>query len=1472
MKRQTGFITIIVLFILVMTAFVNVFVYVPPSKAGTIDNFSDGSSELIINFPGTASKFIKVPADSNVTKCTINFTTLANDDGIYPENIELKFGEVLPIDWAFQGSGHGAYGFQRYFKDSQVRVNLTYDGDQYNDTLSFLVPRDAAVSQASVLMTAFEYDYWEPGITELNIADGQTWQQDPFPFVFQNRLWIFMRNYNSTETDESDADITYRFTTDGINWQPMTELTPRPDTSTPYPPPQSGITHFCGDYHPYVVEFNGDMGVFWGSASFYNVQGWGNGLTNGTDRDIVCRWYDPSTNWGQYIEITHPTENANESHYTKNPDQDDLGANQAHPWAITDQRPNSVVFNNRIWTIWMANNTGNTTFHMHNYADTPEDPDPWWSWNHRGDIIISNSSDGVHWTNGVDLTAGDRWWDIDFAPALCVFKNKLYAIWETNGPRYYNDSGVWKKKVDVVNNNDWDIVYRYTSDGINWSDFIEMTQKNDTAQGEERVEYSYPDEDPRLLVYTDPVTNEERMYCIYRTRNPKITNGTDYDIVVTYTTDGLTWTDPVEMTDKKKNGGFDNKPELTIFNNKLYVVWRREQGERWVDNPDGDIVTRHWDGEEWSELQEVSPFDGDGNGRDDFYANSIGFGGKFYTFWVTRNRGEGWPEGTDGDVVVRSMRPSDLPFNAGLDIGNDGTWEVAKTTEFSDAIKSRRIDLTTVIGNLLKDSTYVSNNLWLDEFGNQFVEIKMNTYLEEPSRIRYDDLKIWYNTTKSVGDGITKSSEVVKNPFADKINKYITTNQEKADNEGFITIKLDVTSPSEGRIKMHDIFVDYNRKPTFKLTKPVDTTLEIHNNTGKINIAWEDYDIDDNANIELFYHKGRFQSYVGTSIVANLKEDDETDSYTWMFNQNDLETETYYSIFGVITDGVNVIKSYAPGYLYVKWVPPEQPWIIITEPNGKNDVSWKEYLIEWEDSGVDGATEGGAKITLFYSPVKVDNISANAESTQIDINKDGKITGEDYIYENDDGRKGQYLWNIEGLPEGSSYYITAIIYDGVTAPYFDCSDFKMARTYIDKPNNFKVTDGKETGPNQYETHNTRPQLTWAMLPGSYLFFITVYEGTSNTGKMIFEAKNITELSIDVDPFGGDRLEYGKTYYSEIYAMNYQGAFSQIADMTFKVVNNLPSAPTTIITPSTPTSVNPLECLEPIERYDIDGDPITYSYKWYKDDVHVEKFDNIRTVPAIDTKKGEEWRVDVTPHDSIGTGTVGSATVIIRNSLPTVQIKSPTMTGKYTDTVKINIHGEATDTDGDSLTVEWYIDLAQPGNLSYASSIPPDKTGGIEALKFDYDFSKGRHNLTLIVRDGDIGIDSSTASLTYISFNVKKGESKEDGTVDSVVGTIAIVIIIIVIIVVVLLLVLMTLRKRKPKTEREKLYGKDLGLKPGEAYPVEDRAGSSDNYFGDDLDRKGVSSFEAPGQPEQIQTTPTQSMPRAEKPPELPPAK
>ena len=1490
MKRPSGIIAIVILCVLVMTAYLNlIVVFLPTADAiNTVTQFKDGSTEIIGDFPGTNYKEITLPVDANVTGATIKISTM-EDGGDYPEDIQILFGDTLPIDWAYRGEGHGAFGHQQYFSKGQMRVNLSYDVDKTNDTLFFYLPRGADVTSASVKLTGFEYDYWEPKLTEVNWPDSRpySWNQDPIPFVYQNQLWVFYRTYNTTEAGQSDADLCYNTTNNGDTWLPKSiELTPSPDTPVPYPESNDPFdSHLCGDYHPVVVQFNNEMGVFWGSASAENV--YGVGLTHGTDRDIVCQWYDGS--WGSNVEITAPNSNANETalessnaefNYTRNPGPD--------PWGKDDRRPNTAVFNGKVYCVWSANNTGNSTFHMHDHDDEPgvNDTDFWWEWGRRGDILISSSSDGVTWSRAMDLTAYDEFRGIDFAPSLNVFNGKLYCIWETNSG-YYNDTGVWKKKVDVENKYDFDLVYRYTSDGVTWSDHIELTPVDDTPDGENRVDFSFPDEDPRLITFRDPVTSENRMYAVWRTRNPAITNGSDYDIVLYYTTDGLNWTKEPEMT-APENGNFDNKPELTEFNNKLYVVWRRLQGPRDADNADGDIVTRHWDGKEWSVLQEITPWDGDGTGNDDFYPNSVVFKEDFYTFWCTRNRGTGWPEGTNADVVYRRMQPSDLPIDVGLWAGNGDIFkELIKAdgaTKLTDANPSIIVDDTnnfkSKLNELLDDSDYVDSNIWLDSYGNEMVRFMAKVYIGQPGRVRFDDLDIKYTCTLDAGDGITVRPVLGENPFRAKINDYLETVSGEKVVDGNVDVKLQVKSNVKGKVKVHDMYLTYNMKPSINLLTPIEGTHDMlikRATTGNYTITWEDKDVDDNADISLYFHKVNDKSTMKL-IEDNIKENDGTNSYTWVFTKEDAPTGSY-KILGRISDGIDIAEGYAPGTLNITWEKQYPPWIKIVKPIGFKEKAWDFYKIKWED--YDANSEDNAKIYLYY----LQNQSDYENGTQIDINGDGEINDTDFIYENEDGTEGEFDWNISSLAPGSVYFVAAKIDDSFNPPEYNCSSGRVLREYIDSPQNFSVVGDLNPDPNIWETHMLNPQLTWRMeYSGTLNYQMTVWEGSNKAGIKIFKTSVNDSTSVINKAVIRTKLDYGQTYYAELYAVSSSGARSEVVTLQFSVINRLPGTPTVVITPAIPVTSSSLSCEVISDVIDEDGDTINFSYKWYKNEDHQIKYDEKRNINPEDTAKHDIWKVEVTPMDPFGEGLVGSASVVVINSKPNCRITLPSSsaTMEYFNNEKTSVNGEASDLDNDPIVlVEWYLDLENPTNFSsIGESGKLIKQGAdvnaLEALSFNYKFPAGLHNLTLYVYDDD-SQDAGEPTLYTITFEVKKAKDEAAGTgITTVISGVAIIVVVIIVI----LILLIFLKRRKPVSEREQMYGTDLGLKPGEAYPVESKE-KKDSYFGDELDRKGVSSIEStppskeilPATTEQLATGKPQESPAVEgkaQQPQLPP--
>ena len=129
------------------------------------------------------------------------------------------------------------------------------------------------------------------------------------------------------------------------------------------------------------------------------------------------------------------------------------------------------------------------------------------------------------------------------------------------------------------------------------------------------------------------------------------------------------------------------------------------------------------------------------------------------------------------------------------------------------------------------------------------------------------------------------------------------------------------------------------------------------------------------------------------------------------------------------------------------------------------------------------------------------------------------------------------------------------------------------------------------------------------------------------------------------------------------------------------VNVRPTAPVVHITPDPPTTTDPLAVVMDTVSYDLDGDTISYSYRWYRNGVY--SGDTSNPLAASATTRAEVWTVEVTPNDGYGDGTAGSDSVTVGNALPSITAAAISPTTAYTaDTLTATASGFA-DSDGDA---------------------------------------------------------------------------------------------------------------------------------------------------------------------------------------------
>ena len=147
---------------------------------------------------------------------------------------------------------------------------------------------------------------------------------------------------------------------------------------------------------------------------------------------------------------------------------------------------------------------------------------------------------------------------------------------------------------------------------------------------------------------------------------------------------------------------------------------------------------------------------------------------------------------------------------------------------------------------------------------------------------------------------------------------------------------------------------------------------------------------------------------------------------------------------------------------------------------------------------------------------------------------------------------------------------------------------------------------------------------------------------------------------------------------------------EVSSNLVTIENSLPSPPSVSIAPSSPTTTHDLVVSITAASIDLDGDPVTYSYRWYRDGA-LEAGMSGDTVASTDTNRGEIWLVEVVPNDGLGDGVVGTDQVTIENSppsSPTVNIY-PYPAGPGQELTAV-IVGASADSDNDNVTYsyEW----------------------------------------------------------------------------------------------------------------------------------------------------------------------------------------
>ena len=149
-----------------------------------------------------------------------------------------------------------------------------------------------------------------------------------------------------------------------------------------------------------------------------------------------------------------------------------------------------------------------------------------------------------------------------------------------------------------------------------------------------------------------------------------------------------------------------------------------------------------------------------------------------------------------------------------------------------------------------------------------------------------------------------------------------------------------------------------------------------------------------------------------------------------------------------------------------------------------------------------------------------------------------------------------------------------------------------------------------------------------------------------------------------------------------------------------IQNSPPTAPNISLTPTSPYTNNDLNIVFNQVSQDNDSDSITYTYKWYKDNV-LQPGLTTSTVSNGLTSKNEVWKVNVTPNDGTENGESTLKNVTILNSKPSITSASISPTNAYETTTLTASASGWSDLDGESANYiyQWFNQNGQIPNAT-----------------------------------------------------------------------------------------------------------------------------------------------------------------------------
>jgi hypothetical protein len=309
----------------------------------------------------------------------------------------------------------------------------------------------------------------------------------------------------------------------------------------------------------------------------------------------------------------------------------------------------------------------------------------------------------------------------------------------------------------------------------------------------------------------------------------------------------------------------------------------------------------------------------------------------------------------------------------------------------------------------------------------------------------------------------------------------------------------------------------------------------------------------------------------------------------------------------------------------------------------------------------------------------------------------------------------------------------AEVWKCVVTPYDGIVNGASAQDHVTIGNSLPSIEGVNITPDPaYKTSTlTATPYGWSDADGDAAQYL--YQWQKWNGASWQDILGATSSTLSPDNFvKGDQIKVICTPFDgEDYGTSKEG--------TIIISNSPPSAPVIDLTPDFPATTDDLVCIIITPSVDPDGDPVTYTYEWYKNDILQPAY-TTSTLPASATTVGDVWKCVVTPHGS--DGPPDSDEVTIQNSPPVLAYIGPKSVNEGT---MLSFTATATDPDLPAQTLTFSLGPGAPSSASITgggafSWIPTEAQG------------PGSYVIRIIVSDG-IAQDYEDITVTVNEVNL-----------------------------------------------------------------------------------------------------------------------